>query len=103
MNGLIATAILIAIVATLLFFYILHHKDEAMAEYLNKNIEIKVHGYWLDDGEKFSYTAVIGNATTGKWNGEYPTNIFMFNSPEEVIGTHNNEYHIISYEEIKHD
>ena len=100
MNGLIAPAILVLIVGTFLFFYLLHHKDEAMSDTVSLNKEIVVHGYWLDNGEQFSYPAVIGDWDESQDDDGF---FYYFDSPEEVIGTHNNEFHIHSYEEISHD
>ena len=100
MNSItITTAILTTLVGTLLFFYILHHKDEAMADENSFNKEIIVHGYWLDNNEPFAYRAIIG-----AWNeyDDYADDyIFYYFCPSEsVIGTHNNEFYIHSYEEV---
>jgi len=99
MNEFIAPTLLVTIVGSLLFFYMLHHKDEAMAETISLNKQIIVHGYWLDNKESFSYRAIIG-----EWNDIDDCDdikiFYYFDPSEPVIGTHNNEFHIHSYEEI---
>jgi hypothetical protein len=100
MNSItITTAMLTTLVGTLLFFYILHHKDETMADIEILNKKIMVHGFWLDNNEPFSYYSIIG-----EWNDidDYSDiQIFYYFDPSQpVIGTHNNEFHIHSYEEV---
>lgn len=95
----ITIILLVAIFGTLMFFYLLHHKDEAMADIETINKNIIVHGYWLDNNEPFSYRAIIG-----EWNDMDDCDdikiFYYFDPSQPIIGTHNNEFHIHSYEEI---
>jgi hypothetical protein len=97
--SLMHATILILIVVVFLFFYLLHHKDEAMADENSLNKEIIVHGYWLDNNEPFAYRAIIG-----AWNeyDDYADDyiFYYFDPSESIIGTHSNEFHIHSYEEV---
>lgn len=96
----ISLAILTTIVGTLVFFYILHRKDETMKDLQSLNKEIMVHGFWLDNNEHFSYRAVVGESK-GE-DDDDDINIFYYFDPSEpIIGKHNNEFYIHSYEEIK--
>ena len=100
MNSLsLTTVILTTLVGTLLFFYILHHKDETMADKESLNKEIMVHGYWLDNNEPFIYRAIIGERNDID-DGDDIKIFYYFDPSEPVIGTHNNEFHIHSYEEV---
>lgn len=100
MNSLsLTTVILTIVVGMLLFFYTVHHGDEAMADKESLNKEIMVHGYWLDNNEPFIYRAIIG-----EWSDIDDYNdikiFYYFDPSESIIGTHNNEFHIHSYEEV---
>lgn len=83
------TGIIIAAVATILmFFYLMHHKDEAMAQdEQDTHTPVIVTGYWLDDGEPFTHYAIIGNEYTcpERHSGKV---FWYFGDEYEIIGRH---------------
>ncbi len=97
MNEITAIIILSSIVSAFMFFYLLHHKDEAMSRTSSLNKHITVHGYWLDNNEPFAYPAIIGSYDEADDDDGI---FYYFDSSEQIIGTHNNEFHIHSYEEV---
>jgi hypothetical protein len=89
--------LIVAIVSIFLFFYLLHHKDEAMClEHKPQNKRIVVNGYWLDTGKRFENQAIIG-----EYDGESNDDdiFYYFDSPEEVVGKHGSFY-ITSFQEV---
>jgi hypothetical protein len=87
----IGLTLIVAIVSILLFFYLLHHKDEAMCSKEQPD-EVIVHGYWILDGVRFKCNAIVGEAN--------PKSMMLrFASREEIIGNHGAIY-IYHYEEI---
>ena len=65
----------------------------------NLSKPIMVHGYYLENKESFSYRAMIGEFDESDEFSHYYC-FYWFDSAEKVIGTHDNEFHIHSYEEV---
>ena len=84
--------IIVAIVAILSFFYLMHHKDEAMAQDTDNHIPILVTGHWLEDGEEFKYYCIIGDEDTcpERHSGKV---FWYFRDEFQILGYHD-EFHI---------
>ena len=86
-------AIIVGVIATtLLYFYLMHHKDEAMASDTDNHIPILVTGHWLEDGEEFKYYCIIGDEDTcpERHSGKV---FWYFRDEFQILGYHD-EFHI---------
>lgn len=87
-----ATVIIAVIAIALLYFYLMHHKDEALASDNEFHTPIIVTGHWIDTGEEFKHYCIIGDENTcpERHSGKV---FWYFRDAYEVIGYHD-EFHI---------
>lgn len=93
--------ILGSIVAVLSFFYLMHHKDEAMATHTDRHIPIIVTGHWIEDGEEFKHYCIIGDENTCP--DRHSNKVFWYFRDEfQILGWHD-EFHISGFEYINEE